>query len=535
MSQGESNLPRKSAPGEWILITLILAGYFGLLLVTTAARVRFPWDVLIWSESPFLTNMLKLHQGVPLFTAPDQVNSFVYAPGLDLLAYSLLSPFGLETDIRWCRAVNVGVGLLAAMLLALAAYRISSSTDQPPRAWGVLPTFFFLFSLVVFANFTADIPHPDNLHILHVSLTFLVAQQALASRSLRWALLAVVIAGIGVWSKQVAAGAVFGVLGAFVVSRTWNAKTSALLVLVGLSTFAVSLSVLLFPDLQRFYLLELLSKHTVEPGKSWYLLKDVLLTPYRALLVLGAALALWRYWLPSQSLRPLLLLWAALGITEVFPAVLAYLKVFGLWNNLVIIDVWLLLLLATALQTFIFRRNLPEETPTAAPARGVAKFLRKYGWLVYTLLLTGALVPQKKAPDAGLWRYGNALQEAVAADEQAGRRVLVSHGAMFRILAGNLEVPLDRANSMLELRAGGKANLAGTDRRITDHVYDRVYLNSTWYGDETVDHILRTYRTVGHIPGPQPVAADDPRWWRDLRGGLQRDIAVEVIILEPPE
>src|SRR3546814_7800720 len=58
-------------------------------------RVPFPCDVYNWAESPFMTNMLKLAPGQPLYGPPGELNSFVYSPGLPYLAYALLAPFGL--------------------------------------------------------------------------------------------------------------------------------------------------------------------------------------------------------------------------------------------------------------------------------------------------------------------------------------------------------------------------------------------------------------------------------------------------------
>src|SRR5262249_4066927 len=85
-----------------------------------ARRGRLPWDIMLWAESPFMVNILKLHAGQPIFSPPGDVNSFVYSPGLEYLAYALLAPFDLALDVRWCRAVNVGLGFAAAAVAAFA-------------------------------------------------------------------------------------------------------------------------------------------------------------------------------------------------------------------------------------------------------------------------------------------------------------------------------------------------------------------------------------------------------------------------------
>src|SRR5258708_8231196 len=71
----------------WMGILFVL-----VLAVETALRVVFPWDMYLWSESPFMTNMLKLHNHQPVYTAPADGNSFVYSPGLEYLTFAVLNP-----------------------------------------------------------------------------------------------------------------------------------------------------------------------------------------------------------------------------------------------------------------------------------------------------------------------------------------------------------------------------------------------------------------------------------------------------------
>src|SRR5262249_9618328 len=125
-----------------------------------AARVAFPWDYYIWSESPFLTNMWKLSRGLPLFGEVKQASSYVYSPGLEYRVYAVLRPLSLHLDLRACRVVNVVVGLGAAYAASRATRSLAN--DDAPRA----RLFTFLaFTLLLQKNFTFDVCHPDNLHI----------------------------------------------------------------------------------------------------------------------------------------------------------------------------------------------------------------------------------------------------------------------------------------------------------------------------------------------------------------------------------
>jgi len=499
------------------------------MLVVTATRIAFPWDILIWAESPFMTNMLKLQQGQSLFLPPEQVNSFVYTPGLEYITYMLLSPFGLETDVRFCRAVSVFIGLSAALTIAIAVQRLATiasaeSPEQRIKPAALLTACFFLFTLIIFGNFTADIPHPDNLYILHFSLCFLLTLKALESGSLKQALFAVMIASTGLWAKQLAGGAAVGVVIALLAGFQ-DRQQRIVITGVAATTLLVSLVAVLLPAQMRFYVVELLSKHTVEWEKLYDLIIfDILQTPHRVLLYAGAAWALIKVWWPNISLRPYLILWAALGVTEVLPSFSAYIKTFGLWNNLIIIDLWLSILLAPVLAKILFLK-----APSATPSQTPAAFIHRHGWLIYGALLTLSLMPGKMTPDSEYHRYGMAVQTAVDEDVQAGRSILVDHGAMYMINAGATDVPLDRANSMLELRAGKQTQLAGINQRVAGHYYDRIYLASTWYGDETTAVIKDNYRVLFEIPrAKKPYGRA-----RGLRGGFQGELTAPVLVMVP--
>ncbi len=101
----------------------------------------------------------------------------------------------------------------------------------------------------------------------------------------------------------------------------------------------------------------------------------------------------------------------------------------------------------------------------------------------------------------------------------------MAHGAMFGIRNGALGVPLDRANSLVELRVGGQGHLAHTARRLAEAHYDRIYLNSDWYGQAVERARKQHYRVVGRIP-------EAPLHFRGYPYGFQH-LAREVLILEP--
>ncbi len=80
---------------------------------------------------------------------------------------------------------------------------------------------------------------------------------------------------------------------------------------------------------------------------------------------------------------------------------------------------------------------------------------------------------------------------------------------------------------------GGQGHLAHTARRLAEARYDRIYLNSRWYGQVVESARKRHYRVVGRIPeAPLRYLGDPPLRFRGYPYGFQQ-LAGEVLILEP--
>ena len=96
------------------------------------------------------------------------------------------------------------------------------------------------------------------------------------------------------------------------------------------------------------------------------------------------------------------------------------------------------------------------------------------------------------------------IQKQVDADIKARRKVLIGHGMMYLLRAGSREVPLDRVNSILELKAAGYANLTQFPERIRQHYYDRLYLTvENWYPPEFVALIEKHYQLQTIVKQPE--------------------------------
>jgi hypothetical protein len=448
-----------------MFLTALMAAFVLVLGWIVAQRVAYPYDYFIWSESPFLTNMLKLHNDVALYGPVSDANSFVYAPGLEYLCFTLLEPFDLHLDVRACRAVNVAVGVVAAVLAGLVQTKICEATsDEPPPRRLLLPFTIATSAMIIFRNFTSDVCHPDNLHMLHLMVGMALGYRALTRKDHRLAIATAALLGFGVVLKQTAALGGIGVAGflAFYGRRQWGKATSAAVVAAAVTTTALSCWwLLIHHEHGAFWLYGLLRQHAVELSKLEHLFGHDVLMPHRVVLYVGALLCGLRALASErEELRVYAGLWLTAGFFGVFPAFAAYIKHFGLWNNLVVVDAWAALLVIPMLIRVASQRGLSHDRGLLAAAA--------------LLVISIGAYPNKRGPDEDHYRYGQQIEGRLRADLAAGHAVLVCHGTAALIRAGYRDVPRDRTNTMLELIAAGRRTPKETLDRIETH-YQRIY------------------------------------------------------------
>ncbi len=474
-------------------LVALVAVMFAVLAYQVVRRIVFPWDLFIWAESPFMTNMMKLATANGAFDAPSDASSWVYSPGLEYVCFALLRPVGLHLDVRACRAVNVVLGIGGSFFAAKCSSMLLALLDgdrreaSRPRIFGWFA--FGLIALVTFRSFTADVCHPDNLFIAHAMLGLYLCLRAVTSCSYRLAILAVAWSALGVLTKQTAAFGVVGVsiLFLFVHRDRWSLAPRALLPAVGAVVAAAAGGLLLSSESSRFHLVAVLAHHAVHWDRLLEIMRIGSYYPHVTVLVVAAIVALTQLLgMRRPGVFTFLACWLALG-AEVVPALGSFLKQMGQWNNLTIVEVWLAV---PTLPAFWIAIKRPSASLSAAlPAATL-------------VLLTLLLVPLKARPTAEQWRFGETLDRLVAEDVRAGRRVLLPHGTTPLLRAGIREAPLDRANSFLELRQAQVDALAGTRERIEHRHYDAIYLFvSDYYGQEIADAIERNYREVQLVRG----------------------------------
>lgn len=237
-----------------LLAVAAAAGLVAALALCDLFHLRpyllLPVDLLGFSESPFVTDLIKLRLGEPLYTPLPDNNSFPYSCGTQVLTYSIASLLGDGTSIPLLRCVQFSY-VLGAVVVATAAMRSilrasGPAAHSPMWPWSILAAAF----LVLVAtdgrfNLYTHALHNDGLVLLLSACgLWLLVENAHAPR--RWHALAMVllpVVGFSVkqsaliwaglfaahflferrlrWSLVVAYGLCTGALAGLVVGASW--------------------------------------------------------------------------------------------------------------------------------------------------------------------------------------------------------------------------------------------------------------------------------------------------------------------------
>jgi hypothetical protein len=405
-----------------------------------------------------------------------------------------------------------------------------------PRKTTISEIIFFALAsfLLISLNFTSDIPHPDNLHILHYSVLLFLILKSVKKRSLILGGLATLFGGLGFLAKQT------GVLayGAAVVSLGWIFRTRPLLVLgflvIGTGATAILLSWFFSGENAWLWAYDVPTKQPIILLKILYVVWSFAAWPDAAVVLIWVIalliLVLRRQRYHRSSIPfPIFLSWLMVGVFVALPNLASIMKIRGSWNNLAIIEVWMAVLALPVLASEIRERwpSRPDQAGGGKPRTiGFGALATQSLVLLGLACFLGSLMPTKRAPDDRHYKFGDTLTSMIRNDVQQGKSVLLSHGTMPLLLAGLETVPLDRAVSILDMEAAGMESSAGTAQRIVALDYDRIYLiKGYWYG-RYINHLLDThYRPVGEIAGAPT--------FEGYRAGFQVLLPGPAVIMEP--
>jgi hypothetical protein len=188
-----------------ILIALAMVGIYALNLLPV---LRMNYDLASWSESYFITPIIKWRAGTPLYTEPRDSNSSVYTFIAPILTYFIASVLRHPISIALYRVILQGYLVLAALFAAVASWRLVrlALPERWPnlsRAWIV---FFALASFLISVNRTTNAfniyLHVDGLGVLATTIAFWLMTEHATTRNPRWLWLMAVMPSVAFLVKQ---------------------------------------------------------------------------------------------------------------------------------------------------------------------------------------------------------------------------------------------------------------------------------------------------------------------------------------------
>jgi hypothetical protein len=466
---------------EWSLLIGVIAIVIAYIAWITFQRTRIPTDGNIWTESPYLTNMLKIYNGKAFYGTPQDVNSSIYAPGLEYLSFAILRIFGKDVplSIVAARYLNVVFGVLSGIILGITTNYISGH----PKSNKVVVLSCGLMLIAVSRLQMFDFVHPDNLHILYTTTTFALTLIAIKRQSLPLIIAGITVGSVALIGKQT--GGLLGIgaaISAFIfLHRSYVCRM--LLLLYALIATAGTVWLLYQIPFARFYATELPAQQLILWSKL-ILLQAVIFNEYPFWLISAGAI------LAALILRQRDQTWTAVWCLFVFfgcmlPFV-AFIKEGGERNNLSLLNLWFSLAWVALLAPLVVtRRNSAVST-------------------AILLIFVYIGIPSKGLPDDDNDRYIKEINQAVAAAVEKRQRVLLTDGTTPLLAAGEQNVPLDRSSSYLDLRWAKKDILTGTKTRIEKLYYDLIMIkNVNMYGKEIDQAVKKNYvlvRTISEGP-----------------------------------
>jgi hypothetical protein len=509
------------------------AGSFGLLVLATVATllvtiylysvesaVRFPADILLWSEGDFVSDIIKLHVGHSLYTAPANIESFTYTPGSQILTSAIARAVGAAEAIPVFRAIQLGYLALAALFATLACRRVVSlsgggSSSEQPLLWGAVWTaVFFLIGGNSITSPFIHLLHNDALALLMSAVGYYLLVEFVATGH-AWLLLPMaLLPGVGFFVKQSLA-VWAGIYTLFLV--IWERRLGwGRLGLFGLTSFgSVALAVagcyLVWGHDFIYWTFQVMGNHHVSPLRS---AQHVLFAwAYFAAGLAGGLVLL--DWKEFDRWTGLWLVALGLLAVEAYTSGIAWM-LNHMGPGSVLCGIWLLAALTRAWPSLLAVR---AGAPFLSWARGATA-------LAVAILATSGLgifrVPTPVlAADAT--RYIGEIEREFAG--QPADRVLLDYGSWVYVHDG--VVMKDHAAPIGEAGYTGTADFSGILQRINTRYYTRILMRNFDSPEFTYDYMLwprssgikaaleanyRVVRRIGEVQGQEP----NPPWFKTI-------------------
>jgi hypothetical protein len=191
-----------------IVIATVATLLVSVYLYWVSFYIYFPADILLWSESDFVNDILKLRIGYPLYSMQQNNESFVYTPGSQMLTYLIASLLGKGTSIPAWRVIQLGYILLSSIIAVLCCCTVIEMSMpkqlfQRRRLWYMvwLPIFFLISSNSI-TNDYVHFLHNDALALLISVVAYWLLLKYVSTHDKSLLIAMFVIPAVGFFVKQ---------------------------------------------------------------------------------------------------------------------------------------------------------------------------------------------------------------------------------------------------------------------------------------------------------------------------------------------
>jgi hypothetical protein len=500
---------RLADPSAMVLVVLLGVS---ILLVSiyffwVRSAVTYPGDFLTWSEGDFVSDILKVQTGYPIYTPQVNNESFIYTPGCQLLTYFLAWTFKNPNSIPVYRMIQIGYTLLAvlgAFLCIRVILRISPFRQQMimPRLWGKISILYlFLIATNSVTNPFIHALHNDSLAQLYSVIAFLLLLTYIWKHDKRLLIVMMFVPAAGFLVKQNLI--IWAPLYCFHLAFFDRPFSLKRLTVFALASFgAIGLTVfgcyLIWGKPFLYWTFMVTGKHPFSALRSFQHMMNVWV--YYAL-GLSGGLILLRGKVIQKLLSPWLI-WLAFISIETYTSGIAWMT-----NHIgpgsLISGVWFLAGLRVIWPEF--SRFIQESSrPVAWLKAGISIML--VGFLFSGLGVVRIPLP---AMPKDAYRYLHEIEQQF--EGESAKDILLDVGSWVYIK--DKVIMKDRAPSIGDRGYGEIGDFSGIIQRIEQHRYSKILLRNYHSPDFSYDHylwrkssgirkaLLNNYHEVGLIKG----------------------------------
>lgn len=200
-------LPTPEVLGVLFLVSVSVF-LVSIYLFRTSSYLTTRADILIWSESGYVSNIIKFRTGTPIYGVREDNNTVLYTPGSEVLTYLIAAALGNGTSIPFYRGIHLVYVLLAcvfatASCVQLARAALPDDCVQHTKLW--IAFWFPGLFLIATNSVTSPFAHALNtgaLRLLVGSIAFWLMVKHTGTGDSRWLVPMAILPAVGFLIKQ---------------------------------------------------------------------------------------------------------------------------------------------------------------------------------------------------------------------------------------------------------------------------------------------------------------------------------------------